>query len=575
MSFLQPIVLLWRRLRAGAYRHKKVLGVVMGIFLLAVLGMQVLYPGDQALPRAQLGGQVVGGEPHDALVQRIEAGFEEATVVFEAGEETESLLLRRIAELQAEASARELTDYPWWQRALPLSLYIKRPQVEHLNVQVDEEQLAEHAEVLAEALSAAPQNARLTMQDGELATTPAVPGQEVRAETIREVLSGYSFRFGTTTIVLASQEQRPAVEDDAIAAIKAQAEAILQRQIVVVAPDGREFIASPTDMTAWLTVAASEDGNPQLSADREQLAAYVNRLNGTVGTAPGTARATVVDGEEIARTAAPSGLAIASGQLIDGLAGALLGEASSSRLTIQLVPVPPNVVYDRSYTSSEKGLRAYVSHIGASENIRIAVSQVGGSGWSAQARADEQTVAASTYKLYVAAMLLSQVSEGKLSLGSSMLDTDVAGCLERIIVVSDNPCAEAFVSRFGGGNLNSYLYGKGLSRVTTFISESAAQTTVADLEKMLRGIESGSIVGGNDRTRLLDAMGRQRYRAGVPAGSRGSVQNKVGFLWDYLNDAAIVRRSEGTYVIAIMTKGSSWQRIAEVTREIERIMYDD
>lgn len=575
MSFLQPVVLLWRRLWEEMHHRRKVLGIIMGVLLFAAITLQVLYPSDEALPRAQLNSQAVGGETYEALVEQIRADFQAAEVRLEAGSLNASMPLSHVTEIEAETSARELTEYPGWQRALPLSLYIKRPTVNHLSVAVSEERLAEQAEALAEALSVAPQNAGLTIEDGELTVTPAATGQSVSADTVKELLSGYEFNFGTTNIAVASKEELPAIDDDDIAAIKVQAEVVLQRQIVLVAPDGREFTASPVDITTWLTVGTSEDEKPVLSVDHEQLAAYVARLNGVVGTAPGTAQATVVDGEEVGRTEASSGLAIASDVLVDEIARALLGEVSSSRLAIRLAPVPPNVVFDRSYTSSQKGLRAYVSHVGASEDIRIAVSQIGGDGWSAHVRAGEQTVAASTYKLYVATMLFSQAREGKLSLGDGMFDTTVAGCLDRMIVVSDNPCAEEFVSRFGGGNLNSYLYSKGLSRTTTFISDSAAQTTVADLEKILRGIEDGSIVGGSDRTRLLDAMSLQRFRAGVPTGSAGSVQSKVGFLWDYLNDAAIVRRPEGTYVIAIMTKGSSWQRVAEITREVERIMYND
>ena len=49
--------------------------------------------------------------------------------------------------------------------------------------------------------------------------------------------------------------------------------------------------------------------------------------------------------------------------------------------------------------------------------------------------------------------------------------------------------------------------------------------------------------------------------------------DKVGFIWDYVNDTAIVHHPRGTYVMTIMTKGQSYGAIAAMTREIERIMY--
>ena len=38
-----------------------------------------------------------------------------------------------------------------------------------------------------------------------------------------------------------------------------------------------------------------------------------------------------------------------------------------------------------------------------------------------------------------------------------------------------------------------------------------------------------------------------------------------------LHDAAIVYSPKGTYVLAVMTDGSSWGTIADLTRELEKI----
>lgn len=574
MSFIKAIGSLWRRFAAAVGRRKKPLLTGVGVLLVAVLAAQLLYSEGRVLPGARLNSQSVSGKTYDELIEQIQSDFESAKVTLQAGEFSETLSLGHIgAEHEAEAMVRDLTEYPMWQRFVPFSLVLKRPHVQQLQVTVSKERLEEVAGELAKNLSVPAEDARLTIAASELTTTPAKSGQEVKAEAIVSTLSSTQFHFGTTVVTLSPDERLPAVQDEDIMPLRAQAEEIIKRQIIIVAENGTEFKAEPTDITSWLTVGDSEEGRPRLQGDAKQLAAYARQLNDKVGIKAGTVRATLVDGEEKSRTTAPAGRAIASDKLVSDLGAALMGEASSSRIAIQMVAVPPSVTYDRSYTSSQKGLRAYIDYVSKSENIRVAVSQTRSGGWSAHGRAGEKTVAASTYKLYVAAMLFSQVKDGQLKLSDKTLDTDVAGCLERMIVVSDNPCAEYFVEKFGGGDLNSYLYSKGLSRTTTFVDKDAAQTTAGDLEKMLRGIENGSIVGGGDRTRLLDAMERQRYRAGVPAGSSAKVQNKVGFLWDYLNDAAIINHPKGTYVIAVMTKGSSWQRIAEITREVERIMY--
>jgi hypothetical protein len=73
---------------------------------------------------------------------------------------------------------------------------------------------------------------------------------------------------------------------------------------------------------------------------------------------------------------------------------------------------------------------------------------------------------------------------------------------------------------------------------------------------------------------LLEKMSRQLYRYGIPTGVNATrVEDKVGFLWDYIHDAAIVHKPQGTYILVIMTKGYSYGYIANVARQIDTIMY--
>lgn len=567
--------LIWERIAPFLHRHKKPLLVLIGVLTIFVVTVQFLYPSDEALPRARLDGKAVGGATYEELVEHINTGFQNAELEVRAGEESKNIALSEIgAAVETESMAKDILQYPWWQRMIPFSFVIKKPEVKRLETSFSDQRLEEASAMLAEELSVSAENAKLTLADGELAVTLASPGQKVTAENVKNTLSSAELNFGTTTIVLTADAEAPLVNNDDITAIKEQAEKILEREIVIVAEDGTEFVVTPADITSWLTVAISDENKAELVTDSEQLRAYVDRLNSVIGIVPGTATATVVDGEEKSRTNAPSGLAIASGELQEGIRRALFDESAPTRLTARMVIVPPIVQYERSYTSSQRGLKAYVDYMASSENSRIAISQMNGGKWTASARADEQMVSASTYKLYVALMLFKQVSDGKLEWRSKVLDTDAATCLERMIVLSDNPCAEEFIRMFEGSQINSYLYSKGISRETTVISEDGvAKTTAADLERFLRGLEDGSLLSGSDRSRLLGFMERQRYRSGIPAGSSGVVQDKVGFLWDYINDAAIVRHPKGTYTIAILTKGASWSKVAEITRQVEQIMY--
>ena len=122
--------------------------------------------------------------------------------------------------------------------------------------------------------------------------------------------------------------------------------------------------------------------------------------------------------------------------------------------------------------------------------------------------------------------------------------------------------------------MNDYVHAKGFSNGTGFNFTDATHTTAGDLATYLIGLHNGTLVSGSNRDMLLEKMGRQLYRYGIPTGTKGWTQDKVGFLWDYIHDAAIVHNPKGTYVLVIMTKGYSYGYIANVARQIDTILYD-
>ena len=165
------------------------------------------------------------------------------------------------------------------------------------------------------------------------------------------------------------------------------------------------------------------------------------------------------------------------------------------------------------------------------------------------------------------------MDKGKIHWDDPWLDTTVSVCFDRMTIASTNPCAEAWIDKAGRDNLNKFLWDRGFSHGTTFTNPEATHTTANDLKKFMIGLDTGSLIDGAHRDRLLHSLSVHPYRSGVPAGSAGKVWDKVGFLWDYVHDAAIVHHPKGKYVIIVMTKGYSYAKIAEITREAEEIMY--
>ena len=107
---------------------------------------------------------------------------------------------------------------------------------------------------------------------------------------------------------------------------------------------------------------------------------------------------------------------------------------------------------------------------------------------------------------------------------------------------------------------------------TNFLDADSYKTTPNDLAQFTAMLESRQLpISRASQDKLINAMRRNVYRQGIPAGSKGPVADKVGFLDALLHDAAIVYSPSGTYALAIMTDGSSWAEIAALTRKIEEL----
>lgn len=210
-------------------------------------------------------------------------------------------------------------------------------------------------------------------------------------------------------------------------------------------------------------------------------------------------------------------------------------------------------------------------------------SVVSGNGTlSVNSNAHTWVTAASTYKLYIAAYLLKQRQEGNFSWSQS----NRAG-FKRMIVESANDFPESILtsSSYGYDSIDSFVKGAGWGG-PVFTEGSAAVTTAYSLRLLLTSLANGTGAFSNstDRQYLLNLMGKQEYRDGIPAGvasvtSGATVQDKVGFLDDTNSDAGIVTLPSGQrYVLVILTHGRSqstldFTRIKAIAAKVQTIVY--
>jgi beta-lactamase class A len=543
-----------------------------------VIGAQMMYPLCRAVPFATLSGESVGWWKEEELAGELARRYDGTMVKFKtaSGLDEEAALKNAGAEQQASANIERLRQYPFWQRLIPFSILWQRPNVEQTSVSFSPSVLRTFSIDVAKKLTTVPQNATLSITNGELIATSDSDGQLVTADDVRRALETTGgFTLGQTTVVdIDSTIQRPETISSDLREVRDEAERAIAREIRFTSSNETVIEVTAKQRASWLEIAATKEGVPELAVNRKALQSYFAALNKTYGTPAGETKITLVNGIETGRTTGKNGEAIRQNEMADLVVTRLLSaDAPDEDIPLVFTKLTPSITYNGRYTSSEAGLRAYVRDITRDGNITLSIRQLSGNNWSASGGGATSRVSASTFKLYVALYLFDQMNKGNTSWNDSMLDTTVSTCFDRMTIASTNPCAYEWLNQWGRGTVNNFLYANGFSTATTFTHPLASHTSTDDLVRFMAGLETGSLIGGEHRDRLLSSLNSHPYRSGVPAGSAGRVHNKVGFLWDYLTDGSIVYHADGTYVMGIITKGQSYARIAEITRELEKIMY--
>jgi hypothetical protein len=556
-------------------KHHRILIWAVFLSLASTIAIQMLYPINKALPLARVANQSVGLMPEVYLAANLNEAFDNTRVVLAVGDshQKEYSLKQLGAEPNTQNMINKLTSYPTWQRFIPFSIFWQPAKVNLADVYFANIILSQQAKIIASEFSFNPQNATIMIKGGEIIMKEAASGSQAEAENTRRAVIGSLIKLGdTTTINVPHKEVKAARFAKDLSSVYQQAQQIVDHAITILVGN-QTFTPSHEEITNWIIIREDETNTLTLDIDKEKVLAYVAGINTAFATEPGTVHITIVNGYETGRTKAASGQKLDVDLLTMQLTKAIAGEHKEVTINAQFVEVAPKIIYNNTYSASEEGLRAYVNDVANSKNVQISLVQLNGNGWTASARETESIPSGSTYKLFVALVLFDKIDKGEIHWDNPILDTNVSVCFDRMTIASTNPCAIEWINQFGRQYINNFIYARGFSSGTSFTTGGANQTTAADLTRFMIGLEHGTLLSGANRERLLYSLSVHPYKYGIQTGSQGKSYDKVGFLWDYIHNTAIVYHPRGTYVVTIMTKGQSYATIAAITKELERIMY--
>ncbi len=459
----------------------------------------------------------------------------------------------------------DLKAYPWWQRLIPFSGLVKGlTKNQPVLLAFDEQRFNEYAKAELKACKVAPKNAGVAVRDGTVVLDAATDGQACSIELLRNALKNAALEPEGTHVRVRAKVVKPARSDKDVAGKLKEAQTLTERNITLDLI-GTAYPVSKATIASWLVITEdkSDKKNMTIAVDTERMRSYLTEMQKKIYIAPGVTTVRTSDGTETGRSIGSAGRGLNFTATADVLKKQLL--AGDGSVTGVVVALQPKVVYQRSYSPTQAGLQALLNDIVADKgNYAISVRFSNGSAVSANG--SKQYHPASTYKLYVAYGLLKRIANGSMKWDDpATAGKNISQCFDVMIINSDNRCAEWLGDKIGWSNIQNEVRALGLSHTSTI--RGRMLSTPDDETLFLHKLQYGNILGAAERSRLLDVMRRQIYRQGIPAGVGVSVADKVGFLEGRLHDAAIVYGSQ-TYMLTIMSFGSSWAQIADAARQI-------
>lgn len=539
-----------------------------GLLSLVVIG-QIAYPAGRLLPFTEIGNNRFGGRTIEATSKELEKQFDKATVSVKTDKKTFTVPLQEVGiDIASLASTKRAAEYSFWQRLIPFSsIYIMANRHTPVVVAFDDDRLQYFAEQVQKEGFVPAVNASVAVNDGKATLVPAEPSKEYPAKLVISSIKAAQFAPETKLTIQPKTEQAERTNSE-VKGVLSDAQRAVNTPLTL-RLDGEAVSVDKKTVGSWLVFTEDPTSKKlQLGLQHDVATRYLQSIQSKVYKEPGTTRVQLIDGREVSRTVAEPGRGIDTGKTI-ALLDAALKKGQQTTLTVPIAQIPAKIVFDKQYSNTDAGLNAMLGDLAGSKGFGISIMELGGR--SANINGNKRFTAASTYKLYVAYAVFKQIEAGKMNWSDQITGgRNAEACFDAMIVRSDNPCAKAFGDKIGWQAVEDMMRELGL--VFTELSPSLL-TTSSDLALFLYKLENGTLLAPSDKSRLIEAMKRQIYRAGIPAGTGASVANKPGFIDSYIHDAGIVYGPRGPYVLVIMTSGSSWGAIADTAKQIHAFLH--
>ena len=162
------------------------------------------------------------------------------------------------------------------------------------------------------------------------------------------------------------------------------------------------------------------------------------------------------------------------------------------------------------------------------------------------------------------------LQDASLHGSDKIANSTVNQCFNDMIEKTNLDCSVGVMNLIGHQTMVNRGNELGLAH-TTFASDRTA-TSASDQMLFLNKLYKSLVAPTAGGSRILSTMQNTRMRDGIPAGiAKGTVSNLAGEGSTVHNDTAVVYSPKGTYILVILSEGSSRDNIADLTRKVEAL----
>lgn len=552
--------------------HSRVFKIVTAtsICLIIVVIVQILYPSGRATPLASLQsyGQL-GFANQDKILNKL-SDFDQRIVTVHTHTKNITTSYKDLGvTINAEQTAKEMTDYPLSKRLVPLTIFFYGKNRKIVR-DIDESQLQLFVRDVVVLASKKPVDALVSIEDTKLSFSPSEEGHEYQTQSLKSVVLR-SELGNNAQVVFTPTILYPRISSNIAEANVKRMQLRINNPISIKA-DGKTRTIDSNTIASWVDIVHKPDKNTvDIVFNNDRIAATTSDLPVEVDYTAKPNVTTMLNGSKAGYSQGATGRSLQFDELVKQIADTTNPSGSSIEASV-LTLIPPDVI-DRKYTKDSTGMQSLLEHWTTINGGQYGIDFRTVNGRiSANINPNRLFPSVGIYRIYIASMIYGRLSSGSTKAGDIMQNGQtVDACLSKMIRESDESCTNALGNIIGWGSADQMLVNQGFESTT--LVQGASLTTANDASDWLLKLISGNITMFSQANSLTNLMGQQIFRQGMPAGSAGyRVADKAGAFGRNTNDVGIVYHPGSTYVLSVMSEGSSLNKIADLTREINKVM---